>query len=124
MRTRAVSTIILCLFFVCGIALSQPQATPGQNPAAAAPKNPAEAPKAPPVEKPLSTTRHTVTIDGKPVPYTATVGELVVGKPNEEPGASVFFVAYTRGDVKDKSGRPLMFLFHGGPGSSTVWLPL
>jgi carboxypeptidase C (cathepsin A) len=124
MRTRVVSTIIICLLFVCGFAISQPQAQPGQKPAAAAPQKPAEAPKTPPVEKPLSTTRHTVTIDGKPVPYTATVGELVVGKPNEEPGASMFFVAYTREDVKDKSGRPLMFLFNGGPGSSTVWLHL
>jgi len=63
-------------------------------------------------------------IEGKVVPYTATAGELTVLKQNETPGASMFFVAYTRDEVKDKSTRPIMFCFNGGPGSSTVWLHL
>ncbi len=72
----------------------------------------------------FSVTRHQVVIDGKPVPYTATAGEITVLKPDETPGASMFFVAYTRDDVKDKTSRPIMFCFNGGPGSSTIWLHL
>lgn len=84
-----------------------------------------EAKKLPvPEARPFSVTRHQVMIEGKVVPYTATAGELTVLKQNETPGASMFFVAYTRDDVKDKSSRPLMFCFNGGPGSSTVWLHL
>jgi carboxypeptidase C (cathepsin A) len=116
------------LVIAAGAALAEPQAQaqaqPGQKPAAAAPQKAAEPAKAAVAEKPLTVVRRTVTIDGKPVPYAATVGEIVVAKPNEEPGAAMFFVAYTREDVKDKSARPLMFLFNGGPGSSTVWLHL
>ncbi|MDI6849386.1 MAG: peptidase S10 [Candidatus Saccharicenans sp.] len=84
-----------------------------------------EAKKPPlPEPRPFSVTRHQVLIEGKVVPYTATAGELTVLKQNETPGASMFFVAYTRDEVKDKSTRPIMFCFNGGPGSSTVWLHL
>lgn len=78
----------------------------------------------PVVEKPPSVTKHTVTINGKSISYTATVGEMVVNKPNEEPGASIFYIAYTRDDIQDNSKRPLTFAFNGGPGSSSVWLHL
>lgn len=77
-----------------------------------------------PSEKPFSITKHQITIDGRIIPYTATAGEITILKPDEKPGASVFFVAYTRDDIKDKSTRPIMFCFNGGPGSSTVWLHL
>lgn len=90
----------------------------------AAPDRSAEFLKAPAVEKPPAVTRHTVTIDGKPVSYTAMAGEMIVNKPNEEPGAAIFYVAYFRDDVKDKSLRPLTFAYNGGPGSSSVWLHL
>ncbi|MCX7974223.1 MAG: peptidase S10, partial [Candidatus Aminicenantes bacterium] len=75
-------------------------------------------------EKPLSITKHQITIDGRIIPYTATAGEITILKTDEKPGASVFFVAYTRDDIKDKSTRPITFCFNGGPGSSTVWLHL
>ena len=75
-------------------------------------------------EKPFSITRNQVTIDGRVIPYTATAGELTILKPDEKPGASMFFVAYIRDDIKDKSTRPITFCFNGGPGSSTVWLHL
>lgn len=77
-----------------------------------------------PEPQPFSVTRNQVVIEGKVVPYTATAGELTVLKQDETPGASMFFVAYTRDDIKDKSTRPVMFCFNGGPGSSTVWLHL
>jgi carboxypeptidase C (cathepsin A) len=77
-----------------------------------------------PEAKPLSITRHQIMIDGRMIPYTATAGEITILKTDETPGASMFFAAYTRDDIKDVSTRPVMFCFNGGPGSSTVWLHL
>jgi carboxypeptidase C (cathepsin A) len=84
----------------------------------------------------ISITQHSVTIGRKKINYTVTTGRIVMheesvkegedaGKSDgEKPKASIFFVAYTRDDVKDKSKRPLTFSFNGGPGSSSVWLHL
>jgi carboxypeptidase C (cathepsin A) len=77
-----------------------------------------------PPEKPLSITHHSVTIGGRPVAYTATVGTFTVNKGDEQPGARIFFMAYTQDGIKDLSTRPIAFVFNGGPGSSSVWLHL
>ena len=42
-------------------------------------------------------------------------------KPNPKAEASIFYVAYFKKGVPSE-GRPITFLFNGGPGSSTVWL--
>jgi len=42
----------------------------------------------------------------------------------EKPRAQVFFIAYTKDGVRDRSNRPISFSFNGGPGSSSVWLHL
>lgn len=65
-----------------------------------------------------------VTIDGEKIDYTATTSRLVLKKDDGNARASVFYVAYTRNDVKDLSKRPVLFAFNGGPGSSAVWLHL
>ena len=68
-------------------------------------------------------TRHTATIGGKPLAYTATCGML----PIQEDGktlAHIFYIAYTKDGAADKSGRPILFSFNGGPGSSSVWMHL
>jgi carboxypeptidase C (cathepsin A) len=39
----------------------------------------------------------------------------------QPPEATMSYVAYFRGDKEDP-GRPITFLYNGGPGSSTVWL--
>jgi len=63
-----------------------------------------------------------VTIEGKKIAYTATTSRLVLKTDDGKPRASIFYVAYTRNDVKDITKRPVMFAFNGGPGSSAVWL--
>ncbi len=78
--------------------------------------------ESPDEEPALTKTHHTVKIGDRNISYTATVGKLIVNKPDEEPGAKVFFMAYTRDDVKDLSQRPITFAYNGGPGSSSVWL--
>lgn len=62
--------------------------------------------------------RHTATIGGRAIAYTATAGTLTIRDDEGKPTASMFYVAYTTGDPR----RPVTFLYNGGPGSSTVWL--
>src|SRR5512141_2528573 len=76
----------------------------------------------------LVETKHVLTIDGKEIRYTVTCGTMVLKEEaekkgdkegeseGEKPRASIFFVAYTRDDVEDRSSRPLTFSFNGGPG--------
>lgn len=122
-KAKCLLTIVLFGFLLLLLvfpAASQPK---GQPAVKSAVQQPAEPPR-PPEPKPFTVTRHQTTIDGKLIPYTATVGEITILKADETPGASMFFVSYTRDDIRNKSTRPIMFCFNGGPGSSTVWLHL
>ena len=84
---------------------SQP-ATPGTPAAPGTHETPPAASTqfpAPPAVEHLSKTDHTITINGKTIPYTATAGTLVLKREDGHPLASIFFVAYTRNDITDKS---------------------
>lgn len=79
----------------------------------------------------LVVTKHSVRIGGKTITYTVTAGTMVLKEETadrekeaegEKPRAQIFFVAYTKDDVRDPAKRPLTFSFNGGPGSSSVWL--
>ena len=89
-------------------------------------QSPDEAQKTPKpfTQETMVETRHSVVIDGQTVTYKATAGTLVLKTDEDEPKASLFFVAYTRDDVEDPAQRPITFSFNGGPGSSSVWLHL
>lgn len=69
-----------------------------------------------------NTTEHEVQIKGNKVPYTTTVGNLPVYSEDGEIIASLFYTYYQRSDVRDKTRRPLVFSFNGGPGSASVWM--
>jgi carboxypeptidase C (cathepsin A) len=71
----------------------------------------------------LSSTKHTVTIGGRSVAYTATAGNILLKDENGRPKANFFFISYVK-DGEDSSKRPLTYSFNGGPGSSSVWLHL
>lgn len=75
-----------------------------------------------------------VSIGGQTINYHAVVGTLVVhakdwddapkadsDKKDVDPEAAMSYVAYFKRDAKPEA-RPIMFLYNGGPGSSTVWL--
>lgn len=68
------------------------------------------------------TTQHEVIIKGERVPYNATAGTQPVWNDDGDPIATVFYVFYERSDIQDKSRRPIVFSFNGGPGSSSVWM--
>ena len=66
-------------------------------------------------------THHQITINGKPLKYTAIAGRILL-KPESGPAeAAIFFTAYTQ-DGEDARTRPLTFVFNGGPGTATAWL--
>lgn len=63
-----------------------------------------------------------VTIKGKVVPYKVIAGTQPVWNAEGKPSASLFFTYYERTDVTDKSRRPFVISFNGGPGSASVWM--
>jgi carboxypeptidase C (cathepsin A) len=69
-------------------------------------------------------TEASVTIKGQRVPYKAVAGTQPVWDESGKIIASCFYTYYERTDVKDKSKRPLVFSFNGGPGSASVWMHL
>lgn len=83
------------------------------------PKKP-EIPEKPPVE-----TQHQIILNGEVLSFTATTGVIPLkDEANDTVTARIFFTAYTLKGVEDTSARPLVFVFNGGPGSSSVWLHL
>jgi len=66
-------------------------------------------------------TKHSVSVGGHTVAYTATAGTLIIRDDKGQPQASVFYVAYTVDNGKPDK-RPVTFLYNGGPGSSSMWL--
>jgi carboxypeptidase C (cathepsin A) len=106
---------------------------------------PVAPPSAPPAD---STTEGTVTVGGQVIAYKAVAGTLTVGstdaqdtllgldgkmlpdtgqkvpdkdKPEDAPAtARIFYAAYFKKDAGP--GRPITFLYNGGPGSASMWL--
>jgi carboxypeptidase C (cathepsin A) len=68
------------------------------------------------------TSEHAVTIDGQRVPYRAMAGHQPVMNADGAPIASLFYVYYERSDIRDRTRRPLVISFNGGPGSASVWM--
>lgn len=77
-------------------------------------------PSSPFVEKVVHT-EHRMTLNGKPLLYTATAGNMILNK-DDKPRASIFYVAYRKKDVENPVNRPITFCFNGGPGAASVWL--
>jgi carboxypeptidase C (cathepsin A) len=67
-----------------------------------------------------ATTTATWTADGVSIDYDAS-GEWIVLRKKEKPAAEIFSVSYiAHGD----GGRPLTFVFNGGPGASSAFLQM
>ncbi|MET0308179.1 MAG: peptidase S10 [Sphingomonas sp.] len=67
-------------------------------------------------------TRHTITLSHKPLRYTAIAGEIQLHNLADDPIGSIFSFTYIKDGLRDASSRPVMFVFNGGPGSSSIWL--
>ena len=60
------------------------------------------------------TTKHTVTVKNKLIPYSATSGTLPVWDKDGKVIASLFHTYYKRSDIKNDANRPLIISFNGG----------
>ncbi|MEN8788351.1 MAG: carboxypeptidase [Flavobacteriaceae bacterium] len=69
-------------------------------------------------------TQHSVTVNGASFNYTAQTGTQPVWDESGKPIASLHYTYYTRNDIKDRTSRPLLISFNGGPGSGSVWMHL
>ena len=65
-----------------------------------------------------------VTIRGQKVPYKVTTGSIPVWDEDGSVIAGVCYNYYERSDISDKSSRPLVISFNGGPGTSSVWMQI
>lgn len=63
-----------------------------------------------------------VNVKGKNIPYKVTTGTQPVWDKDGKVIASLFYTYYERTDVTDKSKRPFVMSFNGGPGSASVWM--
>ncbi len=72
-------------------------------------------------EQPPVVTHHQISVDGKPLKYTASAGRLPIKRGDGKIEAEMFYVAYTL-DGAEAAKRPLTFAFNGGPGSASLWL--
>lgn len=93
---------------------------------AAAPLSPAPASPAPstsplPSEKAV-VTHQKASIGGHVMSYTASAGLIVVRDETDKPLTSMSYVAYTAGNARGRTHRPISFVYNGGPGASTIYL--
>src|SRR3954451_1627428 len=75
-------------------------------------------------EEKSSVTRHSLALDGRTYPYTATAGTLLLRDDEGTVKASVFYISYTLDGVKEPGTRPVTFSFNGGPGAASLWVHL
>lgn len=69
-----------------------------------------------------SVTSHQIAIDGETIAYRATAGWLIVNDIDGQPAAQMGYTSYEREEIPDRSIRPVVFAYNGGPGASSVWL--
>jgi carboxypeptidase C (cathepsin A) len=74
-----------------------------------------------PVEERTVSSRHSISVDGRTLNYTATAGTLTIRDNQGKPTASIFYTADTL-ERAPSSRRPVMFFYNGGPGSASLWL--
>ena len=69
-------------------------------------------------------THHEGVFGGEKIRYTAIAADTVLSDEAGSPAATIFSFSYIRDEVKDRTARPVFFVFNGGPGSSSIWLHL
>ena len=69
-------------------------------------------------------TKHTTTINGKKINYTAFTGTQPLWDKEGDPKATLFYTYFKRTNNVNTASRPLLISFNGGPGSASVWMHL
>ncbi len=70
-----------------------------------------------------STTRQTISVNGRTLAFTATAGSLRLFNERGDPQADIAYTAYQLDGTEPRS-RPVTFFFNGGPGASSAYLQL
>lgn len=73
-------------------------------------------------DTPPVVTSHEITLQGKPLKYTATTGMMPLKSSTGEVEAGLFYVSYTVENNQKPNRRPLCIAFNGGPGAGSLWL--
>lgn len=68
----------------------------------------------------VSETTHKGSFNNQRITYTVIAGDTVINDDEGKPKASIFSTSYLT--KSDSATRPIIFIFNGGPGSSSVWL--
>jgi hypothetical protein len=107
------SRFIRIYFSICVMALVTIPLADGQRlpatPPNANPANPERTPTPVPPEK-NSVPEHDLALEGKTIHYNATAGNLLINGDDEQPNASVFYVAYVMTGVTDARARPVTWV--------------
>jgi carboxypeptidase C (cathepsin A) len=124
--------IAIVLFALAAFAQhGEPAAPPTDAGATSAAAKPGE-----PIKNPLPADKsvpQTITVNGKALHYTATVGTIALKSRDEKTNGVVMYTAFTldegKGDAKSEgkgagTHRPVTFALNGGPGASSVFLNL
>ena len=102
--------------------VAQRGASPSEPAAPAAkPAAPEAKPEMLPADKSVA---QTITVNGKTLHYTATVGTITLKNAEDKPTGQVVYIAYILDKAKDAPSRPVLFALNGGPGASSVYLNL
>jgi carboxypeptidase C (cathepsin A) len=119
MSTRVALVLVAALWPAGALAQRPQQAQRDEGaPAAAARYEVAGA-----AEEKISQTQHALRVDGREIRYTATAGTLPIRLDEGKVVARMFFVGYTK-DGENAKGRPVSFLYNGGPGAASIYLHL
>jgi carboxypeptidase C (cathepsin A) len=76
------------------------------------------------VDETPAVTKHSISVQGKTLNYTATAAQMPLKDAAGETEAHIFYMAYTLDGAGDGAKRPLTFCFNGGPGSASMWVHL
>ena len=123
MRPAGIALALLAL--CCGASLTVPAAaTPAPPPGGSEARGPTPAASTALAAPRLFVSTHRGVFGGTAVTYQVTAGDTLLKDPAGHPAAAMFNFSYVREGLKDSSARPVMFVFNGGPGSSSVWVHL
>jgi carboxypeptidase C (cathepsin A) len=136
-RTPIACAVSLMVLLCASAITARADDAPHETPAAAAPAGQkaggsgargGNAPSSPAAAEqhklpPDSVTRQTIDLPGRSLSFTATAGSIRLFDDKGEPQADIAYTAYQLDGV-DRAGRPVTFVFNGGPGASSAWLQL
>ena len=124
-RRLALTVALFSLAALPGLSAAAQSDNERPHPAAAPAAEPSKAGPNPVADKnplpPLPADAHvaqSITLDGKKLNYTATVGTLFVRDADGKAVGQLVYTAYTM----DGANRPVTFLVNGGPGAASVYL--